>query len=126
MCGVCMFCSVFGIVIVGYFEDEVIIEVMFNLDGWLWIDRLLSGLIDIGKIFFVVDGECIVCLVVYYVGVEVYVGVLWVLVELFGIGECFEGFLFLVVVVLVFVICKLVVVVFIFDDYVVKEIMILE
>lgn len=94
----------FGLLIVGWFDDLVVIEVMFNLDGWFWFDRFGEGVSDIGEMLSVVDGECIVCLVVYYVGVEVYVCVLCVLVELLEGGECFEGLFLLVVVVLVFVI----------------------
>ncbi|WP_193399657.1 P-type conjugative transfer ATPase TrbB [Bradyrhizobium tropiciagri] len=115
--------SALGAAIVGYLEDETIIEVMLNPDGRLWIDRLSSGLIDTGETLSAADGERIVRLVAHHVGAEVHAGSPRVSAELPGTGERFEGLLPPVVAAPAFAIRKPAVAVFTLDDYVAKGIM---
>ncbi|WP_407114105.1 P-type conjugative transfer ATPase TrbB [Bradyrhizobium sp. LMG 9283] len=115
--------SALGSAIVGYLEDEAIIEVMLNPDGRLWIDRLSNGLIDTGETLSAADGERIVRLVAHHVGAEVHAGAPRVSAELPGTGERFEGLLPPVVAAPAFAIRKPAVAVFTLDDYVAKEIM---
>lgn len=115
--------SALGAAIAGYLEDEMIIEVMLNPDGRLWIDRLSNGLIDTGETLSAADGERIVRLVAHHVGAEVHTGAPRVSAELPGTGERFEGLLPPVVAAPAFAIRKPAVAVFTLDDYVAKQIM---
>jgi hypothetical protein len=51
-----------------------IVEIMFNPDGRLWIDRLAGGLSDTGMRLSAQDGERIVGVVGHHVGAEVHPG----------------------------------------------------
>jgi type IV secretion system protein TrbB len=57
----------------GYLEDPSIVEIMLNLDGRLWIDRLAGGLEDTSCRVSLADAERIVRLVAHHVGAEVHV-----------------------------------------------------
>lgn len=115
--------SALGAAIAGYLEDELVIEVMLNPDGRLWIDRLSSGLTDTGETLSPADGDRIVRLVAHHVGAEVHAGSPRISAELPGTGERFEGLLPPVVAAPAFAIRKPAVAVFTLDDYVAKGIM---
>jgi type IV secretion system protein TrbB len=101
----------------------LVIEVMLNLDGRLWIDRLSGGLAETGERLSAPDGERIVRLVAHHVGAEVHAGSPRVSAELPETGERFEGLLPPVVAAPAFAIRKPAVVVFTLDDYVASGIM---
>jgi len=79
-----------GPAIANFLEDPAILEVMLNSDGRLWIDRLSSGLTDIGERLSASDWERIVA---HHVGAEVHAGSPRVSAELPETGERFEGLL---------------------------------
>jgi P-type conjugative transfer ATPase TrbB len=121
--GARMLRSALGPAIARYLEDDGIVEVMFNPDGRLWIDRLSSGLTDTGEHLSSADGERIVRLVAHHVGAEVHAGAPRVSAELPETGERFEGLLPPVVAAPAFAIRKPAVAVFTLDDYVAAGIM---
>jgi hypothetical protein len=49
-----------GSAMAGVLEDPSLVEVMLNLGGQLWIDRLSSGLTDTGETLSASDGEPII------------------------------------------------------------------
>ncbi|KRQ98400.1 conjugal transfer protein TrbB [Bradyrhizobium valentinum] len=112
-----------GPAIASWLEDPVIIEVMLNPDGRLWVDRLSGGLADTGERLAAADGERIVRLVAHHVGVEVHLASPRVSAELPETGERFEGLLPPVVTAPAFAIRKPAVAVFTLDDYVAAGIM---
>ena len=63
--GARMLRSALGAAIVGYLEDDAVVEIMLNPDGRLWIDRPSSGLTDTGETLSAADGERIVRLVAH-------------------------------------------------------------
>lgn len=99
-------------------DDPVIVEVMLNPDGRLWIDQLSSGLKDTGEMVSAPDAERIVRPVAHHVGAEVHTGAPRVSAELPETGERFEGLLPPVVAAPAFAIRKPAVAVFTLDDYV--------
>jgi type IV secretion system protein VirB11 len=109
--------------IAAWLEDPIIVEVMLNPDGRLWVDRLSSGLADTGERLTAADGERIVRLVAHHVGAEVHPASPRVSAELPGTGERFEGLLPPVVTAPAFAIRKPAVAVFTLDDYVAAGIM---
>jgi type IV secretion system protein VirB11 len=115
--GARMLRSALGPAIASFLEDPVIVEVMLNPDGRLWIDRLSSGLADTGERLSAADGERIVRLVAHHVGAEVHAGAPRVSAELPETGERFEGLLPPVVAAPAFAIRKPAVAVFTLDDY---------
>ncbi|KRR14186.1 conjugal transfer protein TrbB [Bradyrhizobium valentinum] len=112
-----------GPAIASWLEDPVIIEVMLNPDGRLWVDRWSGGLADTGERLAAADGERIVRLVAHHVGVEVHLASPRVSAELPETGERFEGLLPPVVTAPAFAIRKPAVAVFTLDDYVAAGIM---
>jgi type IV secretion system protein TrbB len=70
-------------------EDPAIVEVMLNLDGRLWVDRLTEGLADTGQRLSA--AKRIVRLVAHHVGAEVHPGNPRISPELPETGERFEG-----------------------------------
>jgi type IV secretion system protein VirB11 len=106
-----------------WLEDPVIVEVMLNPDGRLWVDRLSGGLADTGERLAAADGERIVRLVAHHVGVEVHPASPRVSAELPETGERFEGLLPPVVTAPAFAIRKPAVAVFTLEDYVSAGIM---
>jgi len=112
-----------GPAIAAFLEDPVIVEVMLNPDGRLWIDRLSTGLADTGERLSAADGERIVRLVAHHVGAEVHAGAPRVSAELPETGERFEGLLPPVVAAPAFAIRKPAVAVFTLDDYAAAGIM---
>src|ERR1700729_1043401 len=112
-----------GPAIARYLDDPMIVEVMLNPDGRLWIDRLSSGLEDTGHNMSAADGDRIVRLVAHHVGAEVHPGSPRVSAELPETGERFEGLLPPVVAAPAFAIRKPAVAVFTLDDYVAAGIM---
>lgn len=112
-----------GPAIATFLEDPVVVEVMLNPDGRLWIDRLSEGLADTGERLVPEDGERIIRLVAHHVGAEVHSGSPRVSAELPGTGERFEGLLPPVVAAPAFAIRKPAVAVFSLDDYVAAGIM---
>ena len=109
--------------IAAWLEDPVIVEVMLNPDGRLWVDRLSGGLADTGERLAAADGERIVRLVAHHVGAEVHPASPRVSAELPETGERFEGLLPPVVTAPAFAIRKPAVAVFTLDDYVAAGIM---
>jgi type IV secretion system protein VirB11 len=112
-----------GPAIAAWLEDPVVVEVMLNPDGRLWVDRLTGGLVDTGERLSAADGERIVRLVAHHVGAEVHSANPRVSAELPETGERFEGLLPPVVTAPVFAIRKPAVAVFTLDDYVAAGIM---
>ncbi|WP_425321037.1 P-type conjugative transfer ATPase TrbB [Celeribacter ethanolicus] len=112
-----------GPAIAGFLDDPMIVEVMLNPDGRLWVDRLSEGLADSGKTLSAADGERIVRLVAHHVGVEVHSLSPRVSAELPETGERFEGLLPPVVAGPAFAIRKPAVAVFTLEDYVTAGIM---
>lgn len=110
--------SALGPAIGRFLEDPLIVEVMLNPDGRLWIDRLSSGLTETGEGLSASDGERIIRLVAHHVGAEVHAGAPRVSAELPETGERFEGLLPPVVAAPAFAIRKPAVAVFSLDDYV--------
>jgi P-type conjugative transfer ATPase TrbB len=109
--------------IAAWLEDPVIVEVMLNPDGRLWVDRLLGGLADTGERLAAADGERIVRLVAHHVGAEVHPASPRVSAELPETGERFEGLLPPVVTAPAFAIRKPAIAVFTLEDYVAAGIM---
>ncbi|WP_420145442.1 P-type conjugative transfer ATPase TrbB [Sphingobium sp.] len=110
--------SAFGSDVLAWLDDPVVIEVMLNPDGRIWVDRLGEGLVDSGANLSAADGERIVRLVAHHVGVEVHAGSPRVSAELPDRGERFEGLLPPVVPAPAFAIRKPAVAVFTLTDYV--------
>ncbi|MEM8821311.1 MAG: P-type conjugative transfer ATPase TrbB [Pseudomonadota bacterium] len=121
--GARMLRTALGPAIVGFLEDPMIVEVMLNPDGRLWIDRLSEGLSDTGATLSPADGERIVRLVAHHVGAEVHGARPRVSAELPETGERFEGLLPPVVTAPCFAIRKPAVAVFTLADYVASGIM---
>jgi type IV secretion system protein VirB11 len=112
-----------GPAIAAWLEDPVVVEVMLNPDGRLWVDRLAGGLVDTGERLAAADGERIVRLVAHHVGAEVHPASPRVSAELPETGERFEGLLPPVVTAPAFAIRKPAVAVFTLDDYAAAGIM---
>src|SRR5436853_1361968 len=110
--------TAFGPAIARFLEDPVVVEVMLNPDGRLWIDRLSSGLADTGETVSAPDGERIIRLVAHHVGAEVHAASPRISAELPETGERFEGLLPPVVAAPAFAIRKPAVAVFTLVDYV--------
>jgi type IV secretion system protein TrbB len=121
--GARMLRTAFGPAIVRFLEYPAIIEVMLNLDGRLWIDRLSGGLSETTERLAASDGERIVRLVAHHVGAEVHASSPRISTELPETGERFEGLLPPVVAAPAFAIRKPAVAVFTLDDYVAAGIM---
>jgi type IV secretion system protein VirB11 len=121
--GARMLRTALGPAIARWLDDPVIVEVMLNPDGRLWIDRLASGLSDTGEVLSAADGERIVRLVAHHVGSEVHAGAPRVSAELPETGERFEGLLPPVVTAATFAIRKPAVAVFTLEDYAANGIM---
>jgi type IV secretion system protein VirB11 len=109
--------------IAAWLEDPIIVEVMLNPDGRLWVDRLSGGLADTGERLAAADGERIVRLVAHHVGAEVHPARPLVSAELPETGERFEGLLPPVVTAPAFAIRKPAIAVFTLKDYVAAGIM---
>ncbi|WYL52472.1 P-type conjugative transfer ATPase TrbB [Aminobacter sp. P9b] len=123
MRGARMLRTALGPAIAGFLEDPLIVEVMLNPDGRLWIDRLSGGLEDTGCTLLAADGDRIIRLVAHHVGAEVHPGNPRVSAELPETGERFEGLLPPVVAAPAFAIRKPAVAVFTLDDYVAAGVM---
>ncbi|RUW25458.1 P-type conjugative transfer ATPase TrbB [Mesorhizobium sp. M4B.F.Ca.ET.215.01.1.1] len=104
-------------------DDPVVVEVMLNPDGRIWVDRLTEGLAETGKVLSAADGERIVRLVAHHVGAEVHPCSPRVSAELPETGERFEGLLPPVVAAPAFAIRKPAVAIFTLEDYVAAGIM---
>ena len=115
--------TAFGPAIARYLEDPVIVEVMLNPDGRLWVDRLAEGLAATGERLSPTDSERIIRLVAHHVGVEAHAGAPLISAELPESGERFEGLLPPIVTGPAFAIRKPAVAVFTLDDYVAARIM---
>jgi type IV secretion system protein TrbB len=121
--GARMLRTALGPSIAAWLEDPIIVEVMLNPDGRLWVDRLSGGLADTGERLAAADGERIVRLVAHHVGAEVHPASPRVSAELPETGERFEGLLPPVVTAPTFAIRKPAVAVFTLEDYVAAGIM---
>ena len=106
-----------------WLSDPLVVEVMLNPDGCLWVDRLGTGLADTGRCLAAADAERIIRLVAHHVGAEVHAGSPRVSAELPETGERFEGLLPPVVTAPAFAIRKPAVAVFTLADYVTADIM---
>ncbi|WP_413243693.1 P-type conjugative transfer ATPase TrbB [Rhizorhabdus histidinilytica] len=106
-----------------WLTDPLVVEVMLNPDGCLWVDRLGTGLADTGRRLAPADAERIIRLVAHHVGVEVHARSPRVSAELPETGERFEGLLPPVVTAPAFAIRKPAVAVFTLADYVAAGIM---
>ncbi|MEM7667387.1 MAG: P-type conjugative transfer ATPase TrbB [Pseudomonadota bacterium] len=109
--------------IAAWLDEDVVVEVMLNPCGRLWVDRFGEGLCDTETSLSPEDGERIVRLVAHHVGTEVHADAPRVSAELPGTGERFEGLLPPVVAAPTFAIRKPAVAVFTLDDYVRAKIM---
>jgi type IV secretion system protein TrbB len=121
--GARMLRTALGSAIADWLDDPVVIEVMLNPDGRLWIDRLGEGICETGMVMSAADGERIIRLVAHHVGVEVHSSAPRVSAELPEDGERFEGLLPPVVAAPSFAIRKPAVAVFTLNDYVAAGIM---
>lgn len=121
--GARMLRTALGSAIADWLDDPVVIEVMLNPDGRLWIDRLGEGISNTGLAMSAADGERIIRLVAHHVGVEVHSSAPRVSAELPDGGERFEGLLPPVVAAPSFAIRKPAVAVFTLGDYVAAGIM---
>src|SRR6478609_2680297 len=121
--GARMLRTALGPSIAAWLEDPIIVEVMLNPDGRLWVDRLSGGLADTGERLAAADGERIVRLVAHHVGAEVHPASPRVSAELPETGERFEGLIPPVVAAATFSIRKPAAAVFTLDDYVAADIM---
>jgi type IV secretion system protein TrbB len=121
--GARMLRTALGSAIADWLDDPVVIEVMLNPDGRLWIDRLGEGISNTGLAMSAADGERIIRLVAHHVGVEVHSSAPRVSAELPEGGERFEGLLPPVVAAPSFAIRKPAVAVFTLGDYVAAGIM---
>ncbi len=121
--GARMLRTALGAAIAGWLADPVVIEVMLNPDGRLWIDRLGEGISDSGERLSPADGERIIRLVAHHVGAEVHARSPRVSAELPDGGERFEGLLPPVVAAPAFAIRKPAVAVFTLADYVAAGVM---
>lgn len=121
--GARMLRTALGSAIADWLDDPVVIEVMLNPDGRLWIDRLGEGISETGMAMSAADGERIIRLVAHHVGVEVHSTAPRVSAELPEGGERFEGLLPPVVAAPSFAIRKPAVAVFSLGDYVAAGIM---
>lgn len=106
-----------------WLTDPLVVEVMLNPDGCLWVDRLGTGLADTGRRLAPADAERIIRVVAHHVGAEVHARSPRVSAELPETGERFEGLLPPVVTAPAFAIRKPAVAVFTLDDYVSADIM---
>ena len=120
--GARMLRTALGSAIADWLDDPVVIEVMLNPDGRLWIDRLGEGISETGMAMSAADGERIIRLVAHHVGTEVHSSAPRVSAELPEGGERFEGLLPPVVAAPSFAIRKPAVAVFTLGDYVVAGI----
>ena len=111
--GARMLRTALGPAIAAWLEDPIVVEVMLNPDGRLWVDRLTEGLKDTGERLSAADGERIVRLVAHHVGAEVHPAS----PRLPETGERFEGLVPPVVAAPAFAIRKPAVAVFTLDDY---------
>ena len=116
--GARMLRTALGPSIAAWLEDPIIVEVMLNPDGRLWVERLSGGLADTGERLAAADGERIVRLVAHHVGAEVHPASPRVSAELPETGERFEGLLPPVVTAPAFAIRKPAIAVFTLEDYV--------
>jgi P-type conjugative transfer ATPase TrbB len=82
-----------GADIARWLSDSIIIEIMLNPDGRLWIDRLGEGMTESGACLSPADGERIIRLVAHHVGADVHAAAPRVSAELPVTGERFEGLL---------------------------------
>jgi type IV secretion system protein TrbB len=121
--GARMLRTALGSAIADWLDDPVVIEVMLNPDGRLWIDRLGDGISETGMAMSAADGERIIRLVAHHVGTEVHSTAPRVSAELPEGGERFEGLLPPVVAAPSFAIRKPAVAVFTLGDYVATGIM---
>ena len=121
--GARMLRTALGSAIADWLDDPVVIEVMLNPDGRLWIDRLGEGISNTGLAMSAADGERIIRLVAHHVGTEVHSSAPRVSAELPEGGERFEGLLPPVVAAPSFAIRKPAVAVFTLGDYVAAGIM---
>jgi|TARA_R110000868_G_scaffold67056_13_gene199386 type IV secretion system protein VirB11 len=106
-----------------WLTDPLVVEVMLNPDGCLWVDRLGTGLADTGRRLAPADAERIIRLVAHHVGLEVHARSPRVSAELPETGERFEGLLPPVVTAPAFAIRKPAIAVFTLADYVAAGIM---
>ena len=82
-----------GPVIARALDDPEVVEILFNPDGALWVDRLGSGRSPSGFDLSAAAAERIIRLVAAHVRVEVHAGAPIVSAELPETGERFEGVL---------------------------------
>lgn len=116
--GTRMLRTAFGPRICAWLDDPVVIEVMLNPDGRLWLDRLGEGLAATTDSLSAADAERIVRLVAHHVGAEVHGHSPRVSAELPDSGARFEGLLPPVVAAPSFAIRKPASAVFALGDYV--------
>lgn len=109
--------------ILSWLDDPLVVEIVLNPDGRLWLDRVGQGLTDSGVRLAPSDSERIVRLVAHHVGLEVHAASPRVSAELPEGGERFEGLLPPIVECPSFAIRKPAIAVFTLQDYVTAEIM---
>lgn len=82
-----------GACVWGWLQTDLVVEVMLNPDGRLWLDRLDEGLVDTGESLPADEAERVIRLVAHHVGLEVHAGKPRISAELPEGGERFEGLL---------------------------------
>ena len=112
-----------GGAIAEWLADPLVIEIMLNPDGRLWVDRLGQGIVESSETLSAADGERIIRLVAHQVGAVVLSAAPRVSAELPGGGERFDGLLPPVGSAPAFAIRKPAIAVFTLADYVTAGIM---
>jgi len=118
-----MLTTAMGVHITSLLDDPVVIELMLNPDGRLWVDRLGQGREDTGYRVSAPDAQRVVELVASSTGSVCSADSPLVSAELPGSGSRFQGILPPVTSTPVFTIRKKALMVFTLDDYVSKKIM---
>jgi P-type conjugative transfer ATPase TrbB len=104
-------------------DDDMVVELMLNADGKLWIDKLGQGRSFTGHSITVKDAERIIKLVATGVGAECNEATPIISAELPGAGSRFQGMIPPIVTAPIFTIRKKAVLIFTLEDYVRQGIM---
>ena len=118
-----MLSTALGVHIMAQMEDPLVVELMLNQDGHLWVDRLGSGRDDTGYKILPADAQRVIELVASSTGSVCSADMPMVSAELPGSGNRFQGILPPVTSAPVFTIRKKALMVFTLDDYVNKQIL---
>lgn len=118
-----MLATALGPQIAALLEDPVVVELMLNADGRLWVDRLGEGRTDTGWKIGAADAERVIYLVASSTGAVCSAAQPLLSAELPGSGSRFQGLLPPVVSAPVFTIRKKALMIFTLEDYIRQGIM---